>query len=86
MFWLPLVAASGTPAVTPQMLVVFAVVLGALVLFVTEWLPIDVTAILVMVVLIVLGDWTQVSTQEGISGFSNKATVAVLAMLILSSG
>ncbi|WP_269782549.1 SLC13 family permease [Halobacterium wangiae] len=86
MSWLPLAATGATQALTPQMLVVFAVVLGALVLFVTEWLPIDVTAILVMVVLIVLGPWTQVSTQEGISGFSNKATVAVLAMLILSAG
>jgi len=86
MFSLPLAASGGTPAVTTEMLVVFAVVLGSLVLFVTEWLPIDVTAILVMVVLVVLGDWTNVSTAEGISGFSNKATVAVLAMLILSTG
>jgi di/tricarboxylate transporter len=82
----PLAATTDIPAVTPEMLVVFAVVLGSLVLFVTEWLPIDVTAILVMVVLMVLEPWTNISTAEGISGFSNKATIAVLAMLILSSG
>jgi di/tricarboxylate transporter len=39
-----------------------------------------------MVVLVVLEPWTNVSTVEGISGFSNQATVAVLAMLILSTG
>ncbi|OLZ42752.1 potassium transporter TrkA [Natrinema saccharevitans] len=73
------------------MLVVFAIILLALVLFVTEWLPIDVTAILVMVLLMVLGtdgvaNFTEISTAEGTSGFSNSATITVLAMLILSSG
>jgi len=79
-------AASALGGVSVDVLVVFAVVLGALVLFVTEWLPIDVTAILIMVVLVVLEPWTQVSTAESLSGFSNKATIAVLAMLILSAG
>jgi di/tricarboxylate transporter len=73
------------------MLVVFGVVLLALVLFVTEWLPVDVTAILVMVLLMVLGpdgvvNLTRISATEGISGFSNPATITVLAMLILSAG
>jgi di/tricarboxylate transporter len=79
-------AVSALGGVSTDVLVVFAVVLGALVLFVTEWLPIDVTAILIMVVLVLLGPWTQVSTTESLSGFSNKATIAVLAMLILSAG
>ncbi|KAB1198989.1 MULTISPECIES: SLC13 family permease [Haloferax] len=68
------------------MLVVFAIILLALVLFATEWFPIDVTAILVMVLLIVLQPWTQISAREGISGFANPATITVLAMLILSTG
>ncbi|MCO8244742.1 SLC13 family permease [Haladaptatus sp. AB643] len=68
------------------MLVVFGIIALALFLFVTELLPIDVTAILVMVLLMFLNPWTQVSVAEGISGFSNTATVAVLAMLILSTG
>ncbi|RDI73090.1 SLC13 family permease [Halopelagius longus] len=68
------------------MLVVFALILLALVLFATEWFPIDVTAILVMVLLMVLEPWTQISPQEGISGFANPATITVLAMLILSTG
>lgn len=79
----PVALAAG---VSTDVLVVFGVVVGALVLFVTEWLPIDVTAILIMVVLAVLEPWTQVSTAESLSGFSNKATIAVLAMLILSTG
>ncbi|MFA9416174.1 SLC13 family permease [Natrinema sp. HArc-T2] len=73
------------------MVVVFGIIVVALVLFVTEWLPIDVTAILVMVLLMVLGtdgvvNFTEISTGEGTSGFSNSATITVLAMLILSSG
>jgi di/tricarboxylate transporter len=78
-------------AVSTDTLVVFGIVLLALVLFVTERLPIDVTAILVMVVLMVFGtdgvvNLTRISTAEGLSGFSNPATITVLAMLILSSG
>jgi di/tricarboxylate transporter len=72
-------------------LVVFGIVLLTLVLFVTEYLPVDVTAILIMVVLMVLGsdgvvNFTHISATEGVSGFSNPATLTVLAMLILSSG
>lgn len=79
------------PPVTVNMLVVFGVVGLALVLFVTEALPVDVTAIVLMVVLMVLGpagpvDFTRISPAEGISGFANPATITVLAMLILSSG
>jgi len=76
---------SGSP-LTVDMLVVFAVILVALVLFTVEWVPVDVTAILAMVALMVLEPWTQISAAEGISGFSNPATVTVLAMLILSAG
>jgi di/tricarboxylate transporter len=84
-------AAATVGPVSTETLVVFAIVLATLVLFVTELLAIDVTAILVMVTLMVLGpdgvvDLTHISTVEGVSGFSNPATVTVLAMLILSSG
>jgi len=82
---------TGGLAVTPKIVVVFGIIVVALVLFVTEWLPIDVTAIFVMVLLMVLGtdgvvNFTEISTAEGTSGFSNSATITVLAMLILSSG
>ncbi|SIR80237.1 Di-and tricarboxylate transporter [Haladaptatus litoreus] len=76
----------GVAGVTTDMLVVFAVVFLALVLFATELLPVDVTAILIMVTLIVLEPWTGIDPETGISGFANEATITVLAMLILSSG
>ena len=84
-------AVIGPLPVATDTFVVFGIVLLALVLFVTELLPIDVTAILIMVVLMLLGpdglvNLTRISTTEGISGFSNPATITVLAMLILSSG
>lgn len=67
-----------------------AVVLGliviVLVLFVTEWIPVDVTAIGLMVSLILLEPWTKVGASEGVQGFSNPATLTVLAMFMLSEG
>ncbi|WP_442908182.1 SLC13 family permease [Halobacterium sp. KA-6] len=83
---LPLAVLGDLPPVTPEMAVVFVLVAVTLVLFVTEALPLDVTAILVMVTLMVLQDWTNISVTEGLSGFSNPATITVLAMLILSNG
>ncbi|WP_254833143.1 SLC13 family permease [Haloglomus salinum] len=73
------------------MLAVFAIILVALVLFATEPVPIDITAIGVMVSLMVLGtagplDLTGISPQQGISGFASGATITVLAMFILSAG
>ena len=65
------------------LILTLATVLLALVCFVGEWFPADVTAIVVMVVLMTTG---LVTPDEGISGFSNPATVTVLAMFILSAG
>jgi di/tricarboxylate transporter len=74
------------PAVTVGTFLVFLIILVALVLFVTEPVPIDVTAIGIMVTLMILGPWTGVSPREGVSGFSNPATITILAMMILSEG
>ena len=60
-----------------------AVVIAALVCFVTEILPVDITALCVAVILIVLG---LVTPDEGIAGFGNSATITVMAMFILSAG
>ena len=65
---------------------VFLIILVAFILFVTEPVPIDVTAIGIMVALMVLGSWTGISPREGISGFSNPATITILSMMILSEG
>nr|WP_256290909.1 SLC13 family permease [Halobellus inordinatus] len=72
--------------VSVDVLVVLAVVVVALVLFIFQPVSIDTTAIALMVVLILLGPWTGVSPEEGVSGFSNPATITVLAMFILSEG
>lgn len=68
------------------MAVVFALILTAGVLFATEWLPVEITALGVAVLLAVLGRWTGVTPTGAISGFASPATVTVLAMFILSEG
>jgi len=59
---------------TVDMPVVFGVIAVALVLFVAQPVPIDTTAIGIMVALILLEPWTGVTPTEGVSGFSNRAT------------
>ncbi len=59
------------------------VVIVALICFIAELLPVDITALCVAVVLIVLG---LVTPDEGIAGFGNSATITVMAMFILSAG
>lgn len=78
--------ATSLPPVTGEMVVVFATAVGAFVLFASEKVRVDVTAIAVMVTLMVLEPWTQISPAEGVSGFSNEATIIILAMFILSAG
>ena len=72
--------------VSLDVLVVLGVVAVTLVLFVLQPVSIDTTAIALMVALILLGPWTGVSPEEGVSGFSNPATLTVLSMFILSEG
>lgn len=66
-----------------DMIAVFAVLLGAVVLFVSEKLPVDLVALLVLATLLLTG---LVSPEEGISGFANPATVTVAAMFVLTAG
>ena len=56
---------------------------GALVLFVTEKVRMDVTALIVLGALSVTG---LVTPQDAVAGFSNGAVIAVWAMFILSDG
>lgn len=74
------------PEITTGILVVFGLVVLALVLFVSELLPIDITAIGLLVLVVLLEPWTGISPEEGISGFASPATITVLAMFILSEG
>ncbi|MDJ0619434.1 MAG: SLC13 family permease [Calothrix sp. MO_192.B10] len=60
-----------------------AIVVLALFLFVAEWFPSDIVAIIVALLLTLLG---LVTPEESISGFSNSATITVMAMFVLSAG
>lgn len=66
-----------------QIVLTLGVLAIALIAFVAEWLPVDLTALVVAIALILLG---LVTPQEGISGFGNDATITVMAMFILSAG
>ena len=66
-----------------EIVLTIAVLAIALIAFVKEWFPIDFTAIVVTISLILL---KLVTPEQGISGFSNSATITVMAMFILSAG
>jgi len=74
------------PAFTLDMLVVLGVIAVVLVLFITEVIPIDMTALGVIVAVVLLEPWTGVGPADGVSGFASPATVTVLAMFVLSEG
>ena len=65
------------------MTAVIIITIIAIILFSTELLPVELTSMLVMVTLMVLGI---VTPEEGLSGFSNVATISVFALLVLSIG
>ena len=68
---------------TPEIATVLAILLAAIVLFVTEWIRVDVVASMVLVSLALTG---LVTPAEALSGFSNLAVITVWAVLILSGG
>jgi di/tricarboxylate transporter len=68
---------------TFEILIVLAILVIAIILFITEWVHMDVVALLVLSSLAVAG---LVSPSEALSGFSNPAVVTVWAVLILSGG
>lgn len=63
--------------------IVFGLIAVLTFLFFREVLPVPLTALLAAVVLMVTGILTP---EEGLSGFSSQATIAVLAMFVLSAG
>ena len=67
---------------TLEIAIVLAVLLGAVIMFATERYPVDVVAIIAMSVLVVSG---VISPAQGVSGFSNSATITVAFMFVLST-
>ena len=57
------------------------IILGALVLFITELFPIDVTALVVLGLLLIFG---LVTPEQSLSGFSNPAVITIACLFILS--
>ncbi|PIE80122.1 MAG: hypothetical protein CSA11_09425 [Chloroflexi bacterium] len=64
-------------------ILVLLILIGAVVLFVTEKLRVDVVAMLVLLALVATG---LVSVQEALSGFASPAVVTVWAVFIISAG
>lgn len=66
-----------------DIILVLAILVGAVILFISEKFPVDLVAFMVLGSLLVLG---LITPEEGVSGFSNPATVTVAAMFVLSAG
>ncbi|WP_293005786.1 SLC13 family permease [Nitrosomonas sp.] len=68
---------------TLEIALVLGILFSCLVLFVTEWVRMDVVALMVLSSLAIFG---LVSPAEAVSGFSNPAVITVWAMYIMSEG
>jgi di/tricarboxylate transporter len=68
---------------TFEIVLVLAILAGAVACFATERLPVDLVALLVLSTLLGSGILTP---EQAVSGFSNTATVTVAAMFVLSAG
>lgn len=66
---------------TVDIILVFSVLITVIILFALEVFPVDKIAFFIIVSLPLLG---LISPEEAISGFSNSATIAVLALMILA--
>ena len=67
---------------TLEIALVLGLVVSAVILFATEKLPVDLTAMIIMGAMLLSGI---ITPQDAIGGFSNPATVTVGAMFILSA-
>lgn len=65
---------------TPDMWIVLGILVGAIILFVAEWLRVDVVALTVVVLLMVSGILT---TDEALSGFSNAAVLTIASLFVV---
>ena len=71
---------------TLEIALVFALLIAALVVFALDLFPIDFVAFGIMAAMLVLAPVVGLTPRDAISGFSNPATITVLAMFILSGG
>lgn len=66
---------------TIDMALVLALIAAVIIFFMTEWVRIDVVAIMIMVVLPMLG---LVNGREAFSGFSSNAVISIIAVIIMA--
>ncbi len=72
-----------SPAFTMQIALVLSVVLVTIALFITEWLRVDVVAIMVMILLPMMG---LLDGREAFQGFSSTAVISIIAVIIMGRG
>lgn len=63
-------------------IIVLTVIIGALILFISEIISVDLVALIIMSVLVIAGI---ITPEEGIAGFGNSATITVAFMFVLSA-
>ncbi|MGB3469119.1 MAG: SLC13 family permease, partial [Cyclobacteriaceae bacterium] len=63
-------------------IITLLVILSAVILFATELISIDLVALLIIVALVLTG---VISPEQGVSGFSNSATITVAFMFVISA-
>ena len=66
---------------TPDIAIVLGIMTLMFVLFIKEIFPLDVTALVVLIIFLVIGNLT---LEEAISGFSNQAVITIAVLFILS--
>lgn len=69
--------------IEPNQLILFGILLAAIVLLFTEWIRIDLTAILIILALSLTGLLTP---EEALSGFSSEPAVLLASVFVLSGG
>ncbi|WP_320005772.1 SLC13 family permease [Maridesulfovibrio sp.] len=69
--------------ITPDIIIVLAVLFFVVLFFIFEWVRVDMVGILVMVSLPLLG---LVTPSQAISGLSSNAVVSIIAVIIIGSG
>jgi di/tricarboxylate transporter len=73
-------------AMTFEIALVFTILIGVLIIFALDLFPIDFVAFATLALILALGPILGLTPEETVSGFSNPATITVMAMFILSGG
>ncbi len=68
---------------TPDMIKVFIILFAAIVVFIFDWLRVDIVGILIMIVLTLTG---VLSGDEATAGLSSNAVVSIIAVMIIGAG